>query len=115
MEPIYLRYEEVDKAKQKKLEQKRIEQLVEIKKSSAPRIQEVKPLDPTELEDSPLKQYQRNGPKATHKRKDLYQNGVEWLEQKKVKILNKQSEVIELNFEEEENLFTPRINKRSQS
>lgn len=37
------------------------------------------------------------------------------MEQRKAKMLGKQAEIIELNFEEEENLYVPKINKRSKS
>lgn len=80
-----------------------------------PRVREIKPKDPTELEDSPLKYYKKTDDGLKRKRKDFYKDGCDWLKRRRTKILNKQTEIIELNFEEQENLFTPRINRRSKS
>ena len=49
------------------------------------------------------------------RKRDLYKTGVEWLEQRKLKMLGRQAEIIEMNFEEEENLFVPKINRKSRS
>ena len=117
-EPIYKRYPEEAKIKERKMEEKRIQLLCEQTKQLTP-----KKSDPEagefhfELheEESPFKRYEKCQQKVQKKKRDFYKQGVEWLEQRKAKIIGKQAEVIEMNFEEEQNLFVPKINRRSKS
>jgi hypothetical protein len=60
-------------------------------KSARPRVNRSKTKDPTDLEESPLKNFQKtNGGKLKRRRnKDLYRDGCRWLAKKRANILSK--------------------------
>lgn len=101
-EPIHRRYKKEHKKKMRKIKKERIKKIEEIMKAM------LKPKQPTSKEN--LEEM-----KTLEKKKDLYTEGKEWLQRRKEKILEIKSKEIEKFFEDEETMYTPRINKRSKS
>lgn len=102
-EPIYRRYKKEHRKKMRKIEEERVKRIEEVMKAM------LKP------KNSIAKENTEEEIPTLEKKKDMYTEGKEWLQRRKEKLLEIRSKEIEKNFEDDQLLYTPRINKKSKS
>ena len=105
MKPLHLRYDKELKKKNKKLRQERELKAKREKRQLTVTRGHSKLKKPTRSQS-----IKRTAEKST----DMYKKGKRWMQDKNARIYELQAQVIERNFEEEQNFYRPRINKKSQ-